>query len=129
MASLLLDTTVHIHWSRGVAAVVDWLKGAVDEAERISTSSISVAEIYTRAHVSELETWSLYFTAMEVLPPDHNIAVVGGRLRYNLARQGFQIHLPDALIAATALETRSVLVTANAKDFRRTGVQMLELQP
>lgn len=51
------------------------------------------------------------------------VADRAGRLIYQYARRGIQLALPDALIAATALEHDLPLVTTNARHF-----PMLELR-
>lgn len=45
------------------------------------------------------------------------IADQAGRLIYQYARQGVQLSLPDAQIAATALHYNLTLVTTNTKHF------------
>ncbi len=47
------------------------------------------------------------------------MAVLAGDLLALLERRGEQIGLPDALIAATALEASFTMVTANTRHFRR----------
>ncbi|MEO8539089.1 MAG: type II toxin-antitoxin system VapC family toxin [bacterium] len=127
MTDFLVDSTVHIHWARGFGPAVDWLDGhAIDE---LNTSVISIAEVYSGASPSQLDQWPSYFRQFKVIGIDEEIAVFAGELRYGLARQGYQIHLPDALIAATAILRAATVVTANAKDFVITGAQVFELSP
>ena len=57
------------------------------------------------------------------------IAILAGIFRYDLARQGRTILIPDALIAATAVATAATLVTANVKDFPLTEVKAIRLSP
>jgi hypothetical protein len=59
---------------------------------------------------------------MENLPVDAAIAIRAGRLRRGTSRR-----LPDALIAATALQHRLTLVTRNVGGFE--GVKGLRLRP
>jgi predicted nucleic acid-binding protein len=59
--------------------------------------------------------------AMTSLPVDDQVAERAGQLRRMHA-----IRLPDALIAATALEHRLTLATRNARDF--SGVKGLHLR-
>jgi tRNA(fMet)-specific endonuclease VapC len=54
-----------------------------------------------------------------VLGVSENMAVLAGDLLALLERRGEQVGLPDALIAATALEAGFTVVTANTRHFRR----------
>ena len=127
MTVFLLDSTVHIHWIRHERVVLDWLKEAIANDDDLLTSAVSVSEVYAGAHPRELFVWRQYFSGLSVVGVDHGDGVVAGRLRYDLARQGRQLHVADSLIAATALERRATVVTANTKDFAITGVPVLEL--
>jgi predicted nucleic acid-binding protein len=130
MTSFLLDTTVHIHWTRSVPAVRRWLRDAILSDDELLTSVVSVSEVYAGARAAELEPLYWYFHELEVVPVTHSFGVVAGRLRYHLAREGRQLHLADSLIAATAIETRCTLVTANRKDFAAIrGLTILDGEP
>jgi predicted nucleic acid-binding protein len=54
-----------------------------------------------------------------VLGLSESTAVIAGDLLVYLERRGEPIGLPDALIAATALESALTMVTANIRHFRR----------
>lgn len=54
-----------------------------------------------------------------VLGLSEDMAVLAGDLLALLERRGEQVGLPDALIAATALEAGFTVVTANIRHFRR----------
>jgi predicted nucleic acid-binding protein len=130
MTNFLLDTTVHIHWTRAVPTVRRWLRDAILSDDELFTSVVSVSEVYAGARPGELDPLSFYFHELEVLPVTHSFGVVAGRLRYHLAREGRQLHLADSLIAATAIEARCTLVTANRKDFEAIpGVTVLDGGP
>jgi predicted nucleic acid-binding protein len=60
-----------------------------------------------------------------VLPVSTDVAEVAAQLMVKLEKQGQQILLPDALIAATALSHQLILVTRNSKDFLHTDVLLL----
>jgi predicted nucleic acid-binding protein len=51
---------------------------------------------------------------LNIIPVDSRIAKITGFLRRNM-----NIRIADGLIAATALITRSILLTRNAKDFNK----------
>jgi predicted nucleic acid-binding protein len=54
------------------------------------------------------------------------VADQADRLIYNLARTGVQLSLPDALIAAMALEHDLTLVTTSARHFPGSGLKVQE---
>ena len=62
------------------------------------------------------------------LPVDEAIADQAGRLIYQYARQGIQLSVPDAQIAATALQHNLTLATTNTKDFPMPELRLHPLQ-
>ncbi len=112
---------------RGVPEVVEWLLARRDSIDEVTTSAVSVAEVYARARPDEERGLGAYFAEMLVIPLRLAEARAAGQLRYALARRGIQLHLADSMIAATAALAGASVVTANAKDFRPTGVDVLEL--
>jgi len=63
--------------------------------------------------------------APQVLPITASIAATAARLRAEHTTQGLQLHIEDALIAATALEHKLTLATRNTRDFAETEVQLV----
>lgn len=104
MGDLLVDTDIFVDHLRGHRA----LSVAGD---RVHYSVITRAELFAGRSASEEPVRRLLAPFTEVAL-DRAIAERGGRLRRENA-----IALPDALIAATALEANLTLVTRNAKDF------------
>ena len=108
MADLLLDTDIF----------VDHLRGA----RRISVGDDTIAfSVVTRAELlagraTEEDQVTLLLAPFRELPVDRAVAERAGRLR-----RGSRLRLPDALIAATALEHDRTLVTRNIRDFEGIG--------
>lgn len=103
MPDVLLDTDIF----------VDHLRGAVElkpGRHRLHYSVITRAELFAGATGTDL--------AARVLAPfreiavDRSIAERAGRIRRESG-----LRMPDALIAATALQYRCSLATRNTKDF------------
>ena len=105
MPELLIDTDVF----------VDHLRGARRMApgrERILYSVVTRCELFAGLKTEE-EAVRRLLDPFEEIPVDRPVAERAGRLR----RAG-GLRTPDALIAATALERKLVLVTRNTRDFR-----------
>ena len=114
MADVLVDTDVFI----------DHLRGAVElraGKHRLHYSVITRAELFAGTVATDL--------AVQLLAPfrevavDRAVAERAGRLRRETG-----IRLPDALIAASALERRLALATRNVRDFAAVrGLRMRAL--
>lgn len=109
----LLDTTVF----------VDYLRGDLETNEYLSRQPIIRCSIITAAEIlrgannkkAQKETEKL-LSRIQILPVIPSI----GELMVNLIKQYSLSHgleIPDALIAATSIEGKLTLVTANTKHF------------
>lgn len=127
MAEYLLDTTVLLHQFHDAAPVAAWIEQALSRRDTLATTVINVAEVFRGAHPGERPYWERLFELLPVFPVLHPEGVWAGELRYSLSRQGVQVHLPDALVAAVAVSRRFSIVTANARDFERMGLQVIHL--
>jgi predicted nucleic acid-binding protein len=103
--------------------LVDHLRGhrrLVVGNDELHVSAVTRAELFAGRATEERRIRRL-LAPMTGLPVDAAVAERGGRLR-----RSTQLRLPDALIAATALEHRLTLVTRNMRDFE--GVKGLRLR-
>jgi toxin FitB len=103
VADVLVDTDVFIDHLRGVAE----LKPG---SHRLHYSVITRAELF--AGSSATAAISQILAPLREVPVDRAIAERAGRVRRETG-----IRLPDALIAASALERRLLVATRNRKDF------------
>lgn len=111
MADLLLDTDVFIDHLRGAAEIRPG-------QHRLHYSVITRAELFAGNTATDLASQLL--APFRELAVDRAVAERAGRV----ARE-FGLRLPDALIAATALENGLQLSTRNTKDFERVrGLRM-----
>jgi hypothetical protein len=88
--------------------------------DELHVSAVTRAELFSGRGTEERRIRRL-LEPMTDLPVDERIAERAGRLRRERTRR-----LPDALIAATALEHRLTLVTRNVRDFE--GIKSLKLR-
>ncbi len=103
MADVLVDTDIFI----------DHLRGAVRMKagrRRLHYSVITRAELFAGVTGSDLAARVL--APFREIPVDHAIAERAGRIRRESG-----LRMPDALVAATALERKLSLATRNEKRF------------
>lgn len=105
MADLLVDTDVFIDHLRGARRLSTGLRG------RVHYSVITRCELLSASKADDDLVAALLAPFAEI-DVGRAIAERAGRLRRHLS-----IRTPDALLAATALEHRLVLVTRNRNDF------------
>lgn len=104
MADILVDTDILIDHLRGAAE----LKAG---SHRLHYSVITRAELFAGTTGTDLATRLL--AALREIPVDRAIAERAGRIRRESG-----LRMPDALIAATALERTLRLATRNRKEFQ-----------
>ena len=79
-------------------------------------STISETELLSYKGLSDQEIIDMneLLKSFSLVAVDSNIAKIAGEIR-----RKYRLKTPDALIAATAIFTGSVLVTRNVKDFKK----------
>jgi len=114
VADFLVDTDVF----------VDHLRGArrfVAKSHRVHYSVVTRAELFAGNAASELVT--VLLAPFRELPVDRTVAERAGRIRRESG-----VRLPDALIAATAIEHKLSLFTRNRSDFEKVaGLRLREI--
>lgn len=103
MADVLVDTDVFIDHLRGA-------KELKPGKNRLHYSVITRAELFAGTAGTDLAARLL--GPFREIPVDRSVAERAGRIRRTSG-----LRLPDALIAATALDRRLGLVTRNTRDF------------
>ena len=114
---LLLDTSVLIDALRFRNARRELLARLVNEGHHLSTTALNIAEVYAGVREGETAMTVSFLDALKC----HELTATSGRragvLKSAWARKGRTLSLPDAIIAAIAIENECSLVTDNRKDF------------
>lgn len=128
MTTYLLDTTVLIDYFRGRQGAGLLLERLVDEGHTPAVCAINVAELFAGLPESQRAPARELIDSLDYLEISPLVAVLAGTIRFDAARRGVAIHLPDAMIAAVAIANTATLVTANVRDFPLKELQVLELR-
>jgi hypothetical protein len=124
--SILVDSDVLIDFSRGVDTVADYL-AELSTASELCISAITQIEMMVGCpNKRALQALDRFLIRFEVVYLDEAISIQALKLlqQYNLSHG---LLIPDALIAATAVESGQPLLTKNQRDFR--FIQDLVLLP
>ena len=127
MNRYLLDTTFLIDLSKNYRASEDALKSLVASGGVPGVCAICVAEFLAGVPPRWRPTWERWIADFAYWEISIEAAGLAGALRFDLAREGRTIHVADALMAATAMETDATLVTNNIKDFPIQGLTLVRL--
>ena len=122
---MILDSDVLIWFLRGEPDAVALIEADADRAVSVITLMEAVQGSRSKAHMRTiLDLFAA--TGFRVLPLTEPIGhLAAGLIEEHTLAHGLQ--LPDALIAATAIETGEVLATANLRHFR--PIRRLALKP
>ncbi len=128
---ILLDTNVVIAFFNGSKPVLDRIQAEVD---RIALSTLVVAELDYGAKASQkakenIEKLHKFVDIVRVVPFDLECAKIFGTIKSKLRKLGKPTGEMDALIAATAMSHKALLVTGNRKHFENIESLKVESWP
>ena len=113
----LVDTDILIDYLRGHPSAVRFV---IEHEDRMTVSAMSVAELYAgvrgAAEDAERQDLEEFLALFPVVPVSADIARVGSLYRQAYGRS-HGVGLADAVIAATADLSESVLKTLNVKHY------------
>ena len=124
---ILLDTSVIIDALRYRRGRRELLEQRGQQGDILACSVISVAEVYAGMLPGESGATEEFFQGLECIEVNQEIARQAGGLKYEWARKGRTLDIPDALIAAVALGFNLWLATDNEKDFPMLESRILPL--
>ena len=128
---ILLDTNVVIAFFNGNQAILKMIQA---EIGRIALSTLVVAELDYGAKASQkakenIEKLHRFVDIVQVVPFDLECAKIFGTIKSKLRKLGKPTGETDALIAATAMAYRALLVTGNRRHFENIEGLKVESWP
>src|SRR3989338_10637775 len=118
---ILLDTNIFIDHLRGYSPALAFFSSLSDK--EISFSAITESELLAGSINQSPEKRELLLQFLEQwrkVSVDNPLAAVAGDLS-----RVYKMDIPDAIIAASALQENSTLITKNLKDFQKVKGQKL----
>jgi predicted nucleic acid-binding protein len=117
-----LDTNAIIYYLDEDPAVALVLEPILAQDIAIFVSVVTELELLSHPGLTEEDIAEIaqVLTSMVVLPLESRLAQLAGTLR----RQ-YRLKTPDSIVAATALLTRTTLVTRNIRDFQEIAALSL----
>lgn len=116
MAEFLLDSNVAIQHLRGHRPTTELLMRLAAEG-LLAVSAITRTEVLAEMRDAERGATVAFLDALACYPIDRAVADRAGALLRTYRRRGVTLDVPDALIAATALQHDLTLLTYNARHF------------
>jgi predicted nucleic acid-binding protein len=119
LSNLLLDTSVLIDHLREYKPATDFLETIFNSGALVAVSAVTEMELYAGKSMDLPAVEKSVHNLLElfnVLPVTSRIAQQAGSLLRNYRHQG--LTPIDAIIASTAMEYNSNLITRNIKHFR-----------
>ncbi len=127
MAGYLLDTTVIIDHLRGKEEVTSFLKALGEGGEQVGCCCINITETYNGMKKHKEKKTDQFIQSLYHFPVTQEIARLAGRLKNSYAQKGITLGTCDMIIAATAITYRLTLVTANARHYPLSQLQIRKI--
>ncbi len=115
--TILLDTDVAIEILRARNQIISskW-SALVASGAVVGYAPVIAAEVWAGAFPHEHQLISTFFRPLICIPTDYEIGRLAGELLRKFAKS-HSLEIPDALIAATAIQQRAALWTRNRKHY------------
>jgi predicted nucleic acid-binding protein len=117
MALTLIDSDVLVDFVRGLPGVASYIEQLQAGGDTMCTCDIVVAEVEAGLSVTQSSATQPIFDTLVFLNRDIDAARQAGRWRFDYARKGIALSLPDAMIAATAHAHGARLLTRNLSHY------------
>jgi len=127
MARYLLDADALINYANQIEPTLQMLRELVERGEEMCVCGVSLAEYYSGVSPTLEGDSQTLIDSMQFLETSIDAAKQAGAWRYQFARQGRALGLPNALIAATAYHYEATLITGNLRHYPMPEIAILPL--
>ena len=117
MTIYLADTNILINALNNKRGHRKLLHDLIGQGHRLACCTVIIAELFSGVRPADIAKVEQFVSTLSWYQATPAIARRAGRLRFEHARKGTALSLPDMLIAATALEHGLTLITDNRKHF------------
>jgi predicted nucleic acid-binding protein len=124
MTRYVLDSTFLIDHLRSTPAAMTRLDALYAAGDDPIVSDVTTAEVWSGRRddvAEEIERFLQYF---EYVHPGPATGRLAGEFRARARANGRTLDIPDALIAATAMDLDAIVLTRNVRDFELTPVRV-----
>src|SRR5262245_39719512 len=124
MTRYVLDATFLIDHLRDHDTAVDRFRRLMEEGDDPIVSDVSAAEVWAGWRAEDEPGIERLLRDIEFVQPGPPTSRLAGIWRAQARQVGRTLHLPDALIAATAHDLGAIVLTRNVRDFELTPVRV-----
>lgn len=117
MPDYLLDTTVIIDYLRNKSGAPALLEKLCMEGGLLCCCPINIVEVYTGMKDKEKAATDEFLNSLKCYDITPEAGYTAGELRRRYSKKGITLGTADALIAATVIIKRLILVTSNTRHF------------
>lgn len=128
MTTYLPDTNILINALSRKRGHLELLNELTGQGHRLACCGTIIAELFSGIKPPDLMKAEQFVSLLLWYALTPAIARRAGRLRFDYARKGVALSLPDVLIAATAVEHGLTLITDNRKHFPIPELSLYSLQ-
>lgn len=118
MSNILLDSSVIVDYLRVKDKEITLFKRILETFDNLYLPLIGHTELFSGKSIWERvgarEDLETILSEIEILPFDKGLSEKSGEIRAK-----YNLHIADAIVAATAIEHKLKLITLNIKDFKK----------
>ncbi|MEK9149344.1 MAG: type II toxin-antitoxin system VapC family toxin [Candidatus Desantisbacteria bacterium] len=122
-----LDTTVLIDYLKGCEDVVDRIKHLARQGAILGCCCINITELYRGLREKEKQAAEKLINHLHYFEITPKTAKIAGEYQNEYGKKGITLSLANAIIGATAVTNKAVLLTANIKHYPMTELTVERL--